>query len=141
MTNTETRYLAIDYGETRIGIAMSDPLKIIAYPLITIENDQHWLGHLSNIVLEHSIVLILLGNPVKENGELSQLSGTIEAVKMEIETNLGVRVILVDERYSSKIAERRLIEKTGKKQRQKDKGLIDRNAAAVLLEDYLRVSG
>jgi len=133
----ESRTLAIDFGEKRIGIAVTDPLNIFAYPLVTLLNDSSIWENLSSIIKEYSVEKIIIGFPVKESGANSIVSESVLKFKDEIEKRFLIISELVDERYSSKIAQQRILEKVSSKKKRKDKSSIDQNAAAVLLEDYL----
>ncbi len=100
----EERILAIDYGTKRIGLAVTDPLKMFAIPFDTIPNDKHTLDKLKQIISEKNVVKIILGNPVKENGEDSTISKDVRKFKSELEKKIDLAIELVDERYSSDIA-------------------------------------
>lgn len=132
-----TRILALDYGAKRIGIALSDPLMIFAYPHKTIQNDNKVWNELSSLVKEKTIHKIILGYPFRENGEPSELSKKIEKFKVELEKRFKLEVIFWDERYTSSIAEGMMLESVNKKSKRRDKGIIDRNAAAIILQEYL----
>lgn len=134
----EKRILAIDYGSKRIGIAITDPLNIFAYPLITLTNDNKFFDNLKKILLQYKVVKILIGSPLKENGEESVTSQSVNKFIEELKKNLQIEIELVDERYSSEIARQRVIESVVSKKKRRDKSLIDKNAAAVILEDYLK---
>lgn len=134
----EERILAIDYGAKRIGLAVTDPLKMFAIPFDTIPNDKYTFDKLKQIVNEKNVVKIILGNPVKENGEDSLISKDIRKFKSELEKKINLTIELVDERYSSEIASKRILESVPSKKKRRDKSLIDKNAAAVILEDYLK---
>jgi len=133
----ETRFLAIDYGKKRIGLALTDPLKIFAYPFETLANDINLLNNLQEIVKTKNIVKIILGYPLKESGEETILSKEIRTFKENLQKHLKIDIILWDERYTSSQALENIIESVTKKKKRKDKGLIDRNAAAVILSEYL----
>lgn len=134
----EARILAIDYGEKRIGLAITDPLNIFAYPLTTLQNDKDFFKNLKSILDQYRVVKILIGNPIKEDGSIPKLFVKIEELKNEIEQKFSISVLLVDERYSSEIAKQRVIESVKSKKKRKDKSLLDKNAAAVILEDYMK---
>lgn len=134
----EERILAIDYGAKRIGLAVTDPLKMFAIPFDTIPNDKYTFDKLKQIVDEKNVVKIILGNPVKENGGDSLISKDIRKFKSELEKKINLTIELVDERYSSEIASKRILESVPSKKKRRDKSLIDKNAAAVILEDYLK---
>ncbi|MEW6652857.1 MAG: Holliday junction resolvase RuvX [Bacteroidota bacterium] len=134
----EERILAIDFGAKRIGIAVTDPLNIFAYPLITISNDINFFDTLKKILSKYSVVRIIVGMPYKESGEESVTGKTVVKFVEVLRTKISQEVILTDERYSSEIAMQRIIESVPSKKKRRDKSLIDKNAAAVILEDYLR---
>lgn len=134
----EKRILAIDFGEKRIGIAITDPLNIFAYPLTTILNDSKFWQNFQKIISEYTVVQILLGYPLKESGDQSTSSKAVIKFKEELEKRVSIPIELVDERYSSEIAKQRIIESVGSKKKRRDKSLVDKNAAAVILEDYLK---
>ena len=133
----EARTLAIDFGEKRIGLAVTDPLNIFAYPLSTLQNDSKFWNSLSKIISEYSVVRIVLGYPLKESGEQSSSTKMVITFKEELEKRISLPVELVDERYSSDIAKQRIIASVSSKKKRRDKSLLDKNAAAVILEDYL----
>jgi putative holliday junction resolvase len=136
----EERILAIDYGTKRIGLAVTDPLNIFAYPLVTLPNDSKFFGQLKKIVDEYHIVKIILGYPLKESGAESESSLSVLKFRTELENKISLPVELTDERYSSKIAQERIIQSVSSKKKRRDKSLLDKNAAAVILEDYLNAS-
>jgi len=136
----EERILAIDYGTKRMGLAVTDPLKIFAYPLITLPNDSKFFERLKKIINEYNIVKIIIGNPIKESGDESTSSQSVLKFKSELENNISFPIELIDERYSSSIARERIIQSVASKKKRRDKSLLDKNAAAVILEDYLNAS-
>ncbi|MGE5354479.1 MAG: Holliday junction resolvase RuvX [Syntrophothermus sp.] len=131
------RIMAIDYGERRVGLALCDPLRIFAYPFKTILNDQNFRTNLLSIIKENSVSLILLGYPLKENGMKTDITETVEKFKTELEGLTKLPVLLRDERYTSAIAKERIIESVTSKKKRRDKGLLDKNAASIILQDYL----
>ncbi len=135
--NSLKRILAIDFGLKRIGLALSDPLAIFAYPFKTILNDKNLWNELTKVILDNSVRKIVLGLPKKENGDPSTLTKEVLKFKNQLEEKFNLEIVLVDERYSSLIAHEMVIESVTKKSKRKEKGLIDKNAAAVILQDYL----
>lgn len=133
----EERILAIDHGEKRIGLAITDPLNIFAYPLTTFANDINFLDRLKKIINDFHVVKIIIGYPLKESGSVSSSSIAVEKFKSELEKAIKLEIELVDERYSSAIAKERVIQTVVSKKKRRDKSLLDKNAAAVILEDYL----
>lgn len=131
------RILAIDYGEKRIGIAITDPLLLFAYPLTTLENNNKFWGNFSQIMKDYDIAKILLGYPLKETGEKTHATEHVEKFAKTLENNTKIKAELVDERYSSSIAKKNILESTPKKKKRRDKKLVDMNAASVILKNYL----
>ncbi len=134
----EKRIIAIDFGSKRIGIAITDPLNMFAYPLITLINDSNFINKLEKIIGDYNVVKIILGLPNKEDGSESLTSKSVLSFKEQIEKKINIEIQLVDERYTSEIAKQRIIESVPSKKKRRDKSLLDKNAAAVMLEDYLR---
>ena len=134
------RILGIDYGEKRIGVAITDPLNMFAYPLTTLNNDTSLWNQLQKIFSEYKIEKAIVGYPLKESGAPSKISEMVLKFKESLINKFSVEVNLVDERYSSLIAQQRILQSVSSKKKRQDKSLLDKNAAAVLLEDYLSKS-
>ena len=134
----ETRILSIDYGTKRIGIAITDPLQIFAYPLKTIQNDKKMWNEFSRIFGEYVIEQVILGYPLREDGTKSTSTLLVEEFKEKFEKKYSLNLELVDERYSSEIAKQKILESVPSRKKRRDKSLVDMNAAAVILEDYLK---
>jgi len=135
--NSYQRIMAVDYGEKRIGIALTDPMLTFAYPFITLLNDEKFWDNFIPIVKEKNVSKIILGLPLKESGEEYELTKSVLEFRVKIESKLKIEVLLRDERYTSSIAQDIIIKSVNKKSKRKDKSLIDRGAAAIILEDYL----
>jgi putative Holliday junction resolvase len=131
------RIIAIDYGEKRVGIAITDPLRMFAYPLVTLSNDSKFFDNLKKILTEYECEKIVLGYPLKESGEHSSSTEKVLKFRDELMTKTDLQIELVDERYSSSVAQQRIIQSVSSKKKRRDKGLVDKNAASVILEDYL----
>jgi len=134
----ETRILSIDYGEKRIGIAITDPLRIFAYPLKTIKNDKGKWSEFNQLFGEFVIEKVVLGYPLKEDGTKSASTLIVEKFKEEFEKKYSLTLELVDERYSSEIAKQKILESVPSRKKRRNKSLVDMNAAAIILEDYLK---
>ena len=130
------RILGIDYGDSRIGLAMSDRLKIIASPFKTIRNEgnEKCLQVFQSLIKEKDVETIVVGLPMGLKGqETAQTKKVREFVSLLYALNLPIR--LEDERLSSVSAEKSMIQqniKTGH-----NKGLIDQRAAAIILQQFL----
>jgi putative Holliday junction resolvase len=136
--DTSERIIAIDYGEKRIGIAVSDPLKMFPIPLATISNDKFFEKNFKDILNNYNVIKIIIGYPLKEDGSESNLSKTVEKFKDRISMKYKIETELVDERYSSALAWEQILESVPSKKKRRDKSLVDMNAAAIILEDYLK---
>lgn len=133
----EERILAIDFGLQRIGLALSDPLKIFAYPFKTIQNDKNTLSNITTVIKANGVNLILLGYPLKEDGSKTDVTEQIEKFKEQLVSSTKLPVLFRDERYTSSIAKMHVIASVTSRKKRRDKGLIDKNAASIILQDYL----
>jgi putative Holliday junction resolvase len=130
------RVLGIDYGDSRIGLAMSDPLKIIASPFKTIRNEgnKKCLQVFQSLIKEKDVEAIVVGLPIGLKGqETVQTKKVMEFANLLYALKLPIH--LEDERLSSVSAEKSMIQqniKTGH-----NKGMIDQRAAAILLQQFL----
>ncbi len=131
------RILAIDYGAKRIGLALSDPMLTFAYAFKTLNNDSNLFKNLKLIISEKNIVKIILGLPYQDDGNLSSNANDILKFKLKLETDFKIEVILRDESYTSEIAKSLILQSVTKKSKRRDKGLVDRNSAAIILQEYL----
>lgn len=134
---SDTRIMGIDYGEKRIGIALSDPLFTFAYPFTTLQNDSVFFNTLSNIIQEKNIIKAVLGLPSSKFNSSLELSKLVLKLKNEIESKLKIEVILWDEEFSSMIAKEKILESVTKKSKRKNKDLLDKHSAAIILQEYL----
>lgn len=131
------RILAIDYGLKRTGIAVTDPLQIIATGLRTVESPQ-LIVFLKEYMRSEPVELILVGEP--KNWDDSDTHATplvrqiVERLRKEFP---AIPLRLVDERYTSKMASRAMIEMGMKKKQRRNKALVDEIAATILLQEYL----
>ena len=130
------RVLGIDYGDSRIGLAMSDPLKIIASPFKTIRNEgnEKCLQVFQSLIKEKDVEAIVVGLPMGLKGQETVQTKKVRAFSDLLYT-LKLPIHLEDERLSSVSAEKSMIQqniKTGH-----NKGLIDQRAAAIILQQFL----
>jgi putative Holliday junction resolvase len=133
----EERILGIDYGLKRIGLALTDPLETFAYPLKTIPNDKNLLNELALLIKEKNVVKIILGIPSEDNNKNSLIITRVQNFKEHLSKKFSIEIILWDEGYTSVIAKQRVIESVTKKSKRQDKGLLDSNSAAIILQEYL----
>lgn len=133
-----SRILAIDYGGKRTGIAVTDPLQIIATGLTTIESKE-LIPFLKNYFLKEPVELIIIGLP--KNWDESDTHGTplVESAIKKIQKEFPqVPLKTVDERYTSKMAKNAMLEMGLKKKDRRDKKLVDEIAATIMLQEYLQ---
>lgn len=131
------RILALDYGRKRVGIAVTDPLQLIANALATVHPDE-LLEFLSGYFGKEAVDAVVVGDPRKENMEASDSASYIRPfVRKFRERFPGTELRMFDERYTSRLAGRALIEGGAKMKTRRDKPLRDRMSAAILLTSYL----
>jgi putative holliday junction resolvase len=131
------RVLAIDYGSKRIGLALSDPLLIFSYSYKTILNDNKLWHNLDQVIKEKDVVKIILGVPYQENGKLSSNAPIIFKFKDALSKRYALDIIEWDESQTSERAKEIIIQTVPGKKKRRDKGLIDRGSASILLQEYL----
>lgn len=131
------RILSIDHGEVRIGLALTDPLKIISSSYKTLKNTgiENILSELKEIIVKEEVELIVLGHPLGLDGNKTRKTLQVEEFSEKLKT-LGVPVELYDESFST-VRAHRIIHDMGKKTGN-NKEMIDMLAAQVILEDYMR---
>lgn len=132
------RILAIDYGEKRIGIAITDPLKMFSIPLTTFNNNSTLWPAIEKLFIQYNIQKIVLGYPVNEDGSKTKITEEVEKFSSKLKVKFKKEIILIDERYSSSIAWEHIKEGVTSKKKRRNKALVDMNAAAVILEDFLK---
>jgi putative Holliday junction resolvase len=131
------RIMAIDYGLKRTGIAVTDPLQIIATGLMTIESPK-LIEFLKEYVKRESVELILIGEPKNWDDSDTHATPLVRAIVVRLQKEFpAIPLKLVDERYTSKMASRAMIEMGMKKKQRRNKALIDEIAATILLQEYL----
>jgi putative holliday junction resolvase len=135
------RIMAIDFGERRIGLALSDPTLLFAYPYETVLNDDKLWGKLKGIIEEKEVKKILLGYPLKFDNSRTHATAGVEKFKAEIEKRFKLEVELWDERFTSEMAKESILQTVTKKSKRREKGLVDRTAAAIILQEYLDEKG
>ncbi|MCY3555458.1 MAG: Holliday junction resolvase RuvX [Gemmatimonadetes bacterium] len=131
------RVLAVDYGERRIGLSLSDPAGLIAQGLETIHTagTDETLASIVDIVEEHQVREIILGLPVHMDGTAGEMAGKVEALADLLRKRVACEVRTWDERLTS-VSARRAMHEMGSTARG-NKGSLDRIAATLLLQNYL----
>lgn len=132
------RILSIDYGKKRCGLAVTDPLKLIAGGLTTVET-KDLFDFLKQYIQREEVERIVIGRPTQPNGLPSENLARVEGfVNRWKKMAPSIPIEYYDERFTSVIAHRTIID-TGvkKKRRQQDKGLVDQISATIILEDWM----
>ncbi|WP_309642398.1 Holliday junction resolvase RuvX [Flavobacterium sp.] len=131
------RILAIDYGQKRTGIAVTDELQIIASGLTTIPSETIF-AFLKSYFTTERVIKILVGDPKQMNGQPSESAAMIQNFVFQLEKQFpDIPIIRVDERFTSKMAFQSMIDNGLSKKQRQNKGLIDEISATIMLQDYL----
>jgi len=133
------RILAIDYGRKRTGLAVTDPLQMIACGLTTISTAKIWL-FLDDYLGREEISGIVVGYPVQMNNKPSEAVEYIDPfIRKLVEKYVGVNIEKADERFTSKMAKQAMIDGGLKKKSRQDKALVDKISATIILQTYLEI--
>ena len=131
------RILAIDYGGKRTGVAVTDPLQIIATGLCTVETPK-LMAYLKNYIAQEQVELFIVGMPVNWDDSATHATPLVEKFIKELNKNFpSIPVKEVDERYTSKMASQAMIEMGMKKKQRQNKAMVDEIAATIMLQEYL----
>jgi putative Holliday junction resolvase len=141
MVSGDMRIMALDHGTRRIGVAVSDELKIFATPLEYIPADamDKVLERLQQLIREKEVELILVGMPRNMDGTLGQAAEKVNAFIAELQPVITTPIKKWDERLTSVMANRALLEGNVRRADRKEK--VDKMAAAILLQSYLDAQG
>lgn len=131
------RYIGIDYGRKRTGIAASDPLCIFASALDTIQTAK-LIQYLKNYAQNENIKAFVVGYPVNMNGRPSEAAKDVDAFLKQLARQFpDIPVVLEDERFTSVLAHRAMIDGGMKKKDRMDKMSVDRISAAIILQSWM----
>ena len=131
------RTLGIDYGSARVGVAVSDPLGIFASPLETVPSAKI-IDYLQSYAVSETVERFVVGWPLNLNGEPAQAAADVEAFLKRLRKAFPqVPVELEDERFTSVLAHRAMIDGGMKKSERRDKNSVDRISAAIILQSWL----
>jgi len=130
------KVIGIDFGLSKVGLAISDPSGIIALPLkvLRYKNKEGLLSELQNISKEKDVNKFVIGYPISMNYKENEMTKIIDIFKQDME-NMNFEVILEDERLSSEYAKKIMIEQDVKVSRNKE--MVDLTAASIILQTYL----
>ena len=129
--------LGIDYGKKRVGIAISDPLQMIASPLTTIDTEDIFI-FLTDLIEKEEIDCFVVGEPKNLDGSSTDSTEITEIfVERLLKKYPRVPIKRIDERFTSKIAKQSILTAGIKKMKRREKALIDKVSAAIILQSYL----
>ena len=132
------RILSIDYGAKRTGLAVTDPLQIIATGLTTVES-KLLIPFLKDYFAREEVELIIIGEPKNWDDTDTHATALVEKIIKQLQKNFpAIPITKVDERYTSKMAKDAMLEMGLKKMQRRNKKLVDEIAATILLQEYLR---
>ncbi|NMB71982.1 MAG: Holliday junction resolvase RuvX [Bacteroidales bacterium] len=131
------RIIGIDYGKKRVGVAVTDPLQIFASPLTTVSTVD-FENFINDYLKTEAVEAFVIGYPVQMNNKPSESVKYIDPFIRKLEEKYpGIPVHLADERFTSKIAMRTMIEGGVTKKGRQDKKMVDKISAAIILQSFL----
>ena len=131
------KIIAIDYGLKRIGIAISDESQILAFGLNTISNLEI-ISFLREIIEKENVNILVIGKPLQKNNSPSEIESSIILFINKLNINFPQIIIKrYDERFTSLIAKKTIIEGGIKKMKRRNKDLVDKISATIILQSYL----
>ena len=134
------RIVAIDYGRKRSGIAVTDPEGIIASPLTTVPTHE-LLDFLKKYFTKESVECLVIGEPKQMNYSVSEAEQYIAPfIKLVKKAFPKLKIDRVDERFTSLLASQAILESGISKKERRDKGLVDKVSAAIILQTYLEMN-
>lgn len=132
------RILSIDYGKKRTGLAVTDPLQIIAGGLATVSTSELF-GYLKDYIGREQVERIIIGKPIQPNGRPSENLQRVEQfVNRWHKAVPQIPIEYYDERYTSVLAHQAMLDGGLKKKARQNKALVDEISATILLQDYMR---
>ena len=134
------RILSLDYGKKRTGIAVTDPLQIIASGLTTV-NTQQLFDFLKDYISKEVVEKIIIGLPYQLDGSPTDATASVLHCIRRLKNSFPtIPVVSVDEQFSSKMASRAMLDMGLKKKDRQKKGLVDEIAATLLLQEYMQAN-
>lgn len=132
------RIMAIDYGKKRTGLAVTDPLQIIATGLTTVETPQ-LMNFLKDYFNKEQVEKILVGEPTNWDDSDTHATPLVREFVIRLKKSFPtIPIVMVDERYTSKMASQAMIDMGLKKHQRRNKALVDEIAATIILQEYLQ---
>ena len=132
-----SRIMGIDYGTKRTGIAVTDPLQIIAAGLTTVPTSELF-DFIENYLREEEVEAIVVGEPMYPDGNPAQIAHLVKGFVNKLrKQHPDIEVFMQDERYTSELAKQIILQSGVGRKKRRDKSLVDKVSAALILEDYL----
>jgi len=135
------RVLAIDYGSRRVGVALSDPLRVLARGVVTLSNDEHLLDSLLELIQREEVALVLVGMPYAPDGGMGKTAREVERFIERLRQRTAVSVEVWDESQSTREAQRVLLEAGMKRSARRRRENLDQMAARIMLQEFLDAPG
>ena len=131
------RMIGIDYGRARVGVAMSDPLGVFASPLETVASAKI-IDYLQKMTTSEKVVRVVVGYPVNLSGSPAEAAADVDVFLKQLAKHFpGIPVSLEDERFTSVLAHRAMIDGGMKKSDRRKKESVDKISAAIILQSYI----
>ena len=131
------RILGVDYGSKRIGIAVSDPLQVIARGVAVVRNSATMFEQIKRIAEEYDVETIVVGMPINLRGERGMMAKEVEEFMDLLRLKLHREVVQFDERFTTRLAHQSLRDVGVRRKKRQSKERIDEIASALILQHYL----
>lgn len=137
-----SKYLGIDFGLKRIGIAISDTGKKFSFYRDYVLNNSEGYGKIVSLIINENVTKLIIGYPLNFKSEKTEITLSVEQFCLELNAllekqNRNVEIVFFDERFTSSLAQENLIQSGLSKKKRRDKGIVDSIAAKIILQDYL----
>lgn len=129
------RTLGIDFGQVRIGLAISDELRLLAHPLETVPAGRDAIARIAALILQHKVDCVVVGVPKMMSGKLGPAADEANAFIEKLRSVIGCRIVSWDERLTT-VAAHRALQDAGRKTKE-TRGYVDQVAAQMILQGYL----
>ena len=137
MTEYPGRILAVDYGSKRVGIAVSDEMRMIARGVTTLENNERLLDSIAALLVKEEVSFIVVGMPYSADGGKGTKALEVDEFIAKLSTVTNVKIDTWDESYSSVDAQRAFIDSGMRQKKRREKHRVDEMAARIILQQYL----
>ncbi|HLA69670.1 MAG TPA: Holliday junction resolvase RuvX [Bacteroidota bacterium] len=138
MTTNQGRVLGIDYGTRRVGLALSDPLRILATSYGALLNTPELFERIKEVITKEQIILVVVGLPLSLSGKKTSKALEVESFVEMVRSRCHIEVVSWDERFTTSMAQQSLLTMgTKRKDRRRKDGRVDSMAAAIMLQGFL----